>query len=47
MILDRWSQFSIELMKKLIEILDIETNLLTAFYLQIDKQTKKINQELE
>ena len=30
-----------------IEMLEIEMKLLTAFYLQIDGQTKKINQELE
>ena len=47
MISDRGLQFVAELMKKLNKILGIETKLLTAFHLQIDRQIKRINQELE
>ena len=36
-----------DLIKKLNKILGIETKLLIAFHLQIDKQTEKPNQELE
>ena len=36
-----------ELMKELNEMLRIKTKLLTAFYLQTDRQTERTNQELE
>ena len=36
--LDRGPQFAAELMKELNRMLEIETRLLTAFYLQIDRQ---------
>ena len=35
------------LMKKLNEVLEIETKLLTAFHPQTDRQMEKTNQELE
>ena len=44
---DRRSQFVAELMKELNRSLGIESKMLTAFYSQIDKQTERINQELE
>jgi len=47
MILDRGLQFVAELMKELNEMLRIKTKLLTAFYLQTDRQTERTNQELE
>ena len=46
-ILDRGPQVVVELTKKLNRILGIEIKLLIAFYLQIDGQTKCMNQELE
>ena len=46
-ILDRDLQFVAGLIKELNEMLGIETNLLTAFHLQVDKHIKKTNQELE
>jgi len=36
-ILDRSKQLAVELIKKLNKILEIETKLLVAFYLQIDR----------
>ena len=47
MISDREPQFATELTKKLNKVLGIKTKLLILFHLQIDKQTKYINQELE
>ena len=41
MILDRRPQFIAGLMKKLNEMLEIKTNLSTAFYSQINRQTNK------
>jgi len=42
-ILDKGSQFAVELMKELNRMLDIEMKLSTSFHLQIDGQTKYIN----
>ena len=47
MISDRGPQFTAELTKELNKILGIETRLSTAFYPQMDGQTKQMNQELE
>ena len=47
MILDKEPQFVTGLIKELNEILKIETKLLTAFHLQINKQMEKTDQELE
>ena len=44
---DREPQFTVELTKELNRMLEIETRLLTVFYLQMNKQTKWMNQELE
>ena len=44
---DRRLQFVVDLTKKLNKILGIKMKLLTFFYLQINKQTKQINQKLE
>jgi len=44
---DRGPQFVAGLMRKLNGMLGIESKLLTAFHLQIDRQTKRVNQELE
>jgi len=44
---DRGSQFATGLMKELNKILRIESKMLTVFYPQTDRQTKRINQELE
>jgi len=44
---DRGSQFAVELMKELNEILGIKSKLSTAFHPQIDRQTERVNQELE
>jgi len=44
---DKEPQFVVELTKKLNRMLGIETRLSTAFYPQIDGQTKQMNQELE
>jgi len=46
-VLDRRSQFAVELTKELNRMLSIETKLLTAFYLQTDGQTEQMNQKLE
>ena len=47
MVLDRRPQFAVKLTKKLNRMLEIETRLLTVFYLQMDRQTEQMNQELE
>ena len=44
---DRGLQFVVELTKELNKILEIETKLLTVFYLQTDRQIEWMNQELE
>jgi len=44
---DRGPQFAAKLIKELNEILRIEIKLLTAFYLQVDGQMERTNQELE
>ena len=44
---DRGAQFTANLMKKLNQMLGIETKLSTAFHPQIDGQTERTNQELE
>ena len=44
---DKGLQFVIRLMKELNEMLEIEMKLSTAFYPHTDKQTERINQELE
>jgi len=44
---DRGPQFVAELMRKLNGMLGIESKLLTAFHLQINGQTERVNQELE
>ena len=46
-ILDRGLQFAAVLMKKLNEMLGIETKLFMAYHLQTDRQMKRTNQELE
>jgi len=40
LISDRGPQFVVKLTKKLNKILEIETRLLTVFYLQMDRQTE-------
>ena len=47
MILDRESQFVVDLTKELNRMLDIEMKLLISFHPQTDGQTKQINQKLE
>jgi len=44
---DRGLQFTAEVMKKLNKLLGIDTKLSIAFYPQTDRQTERINQELE
>ena len=44
---DRGPQFAVELTKELNQMLGIKTKLSTAFYLQTDEQTERMNQELE
>jgi len=46
-VLDRGLHFAEELTKELNQMLGIETNLSTAFHLQTDGQTKRMNQELK
>ena len=46
-VLDRGLQFAVEMTKKLNTMLGIKTKLLTAFYLQTDCQTERMNQKLE
>ena len=43
----RGAQFTVGMMKELNSMLEIDTKLLTAYYPQTDKQTERINQELE
>jgi len=43
----RKSQFATQFMKDLHKLIGIETNLLTAFHPQTDRQTECINQEVE
>jgi len=45
--LDRGPQFVTGLIKELNRILGIESKILTIFYSQIDRQTERVNQELE
>jgi len=47
MVSDRGPQFAVELTKELNRMLEIETKLFVLFYLQIDGQTKRMNQERE
>jgi len=44
---DREPQFAAELMRELNKMLGIKSKLSMAFYPQTDRQTKRINQELE
>ena len=46
-VLDRRPQFVVELTKELNKMLGIETKFLILFYLQIDNQIERMNQELE
>ena len=47
MISDRGLQFAARLTKKLNKMLGIEIKLSMAYYPQTDRQTERINQELE
>jgi len=44
---DKGLQFIAEITKKLNDMLEIKTKLLTSFHLQTDGQTERMNQELE
>ena len=46
-IIDKRVQFVVEMMKKLNNMLEINTKLLTAYHPQTDEQTEKMNQDLE
>ena len=46
-VLDRGPQFAAEMTKELNNILEIEIKLLISFHPQIDRQTERMNQELE
>ena len=46
-ILDRGPQFAAGLMRELNRMLEIESELLMAFYPQTDGQIERVNQELE
>jgi len=46
-ILDRGVQFAVGIMKELNKLLEIQTKLSTVYHLQMDRQTERINQELE
>jgi len=46
-VLDRGSQFVAGVMKKLNEMLGIKTKLSTAYHLQMNGQTERVNQELK
>jgi len=46
-VLDRGVQFAVEIIKKLNQLLEIQTKLSTAYHLQTDRQTERINKELE
>ena len=45
-ILDRGLQFVAEIMKELNRMLEIETRLSTLYYLQTDRQMKRMNQDI-
>jgi len=45
--LDRGPQFATGVIKKLNEMLEIETKLSIVYYLQTNKQIERVNQELE
>jgi len=44
---DRGVQFAMGMMKELNHLLEIQTKLSTAYHPQTDRQTERINQELE
>jgi len=46
-IIDKGVQFVVEMMKKLNNMLEINTKLSTVYHLQTDEQTEKMNQDLE
>jgi len=47
-IISDWGpQFAAEVMQKLNKMLEIKSKLSTAFHPQIDRQTERVNQELE
>ena len=46
-ITNREVQFTVEITKELNNILEIDTKLLMAYYLQTDRQIERINQDLE
>jgi len=46
-IIDKGVQFVVEMMKKLNNMLEINTKLSTAYHPQTDEQTEKMNQDLE
>jgi len=46
-ITNRGAQFTAGIMKELNQMLEIDTKLSTAYYLQTDSQTKRMNQDLE
>ena len=46
-ILDKGPQFAIGLIRELNRMLGTKSKMLMAFYPQIDKQTERVNQELE
>jgi len=46
-IIDMGTQFTTEVIRELNCMLGINTKLLIAYHLQIDSQTKKINQDLK
>ena len=46
-ITDRGAQFAAEMMKELNRMLGIDTKLSTAYHLQMDGQTERMNQDLE
>jgi len=45
--MDRGVQFAAGIMKKLNQMLGIDTKLSMAYYLQTDSQTERMNQDLE
>jgi len=45
--MDRRAQFTAGIMRKLNQILGIDTKLSIVYYLQIDGQIKRINQKIE
>ena len=46
-ITNREVQFTVEITKELNNILEIDTKLLMAYYLQTDRQIERMNQDLE